>query len=306
MCDFIKIFFACLEPIIIDLDIRRDELTKIKKELDDVESFLEYVESDIKKIGLYDNQNLIHQNLQSVDSDVSEYNAMVYLINSENPNIQKIPQYQISVKYMNKILDKFKTSFENMVKLHSDLSKEYKYKMLAKKYFDLFHEEEIFVIDNDEFINLFETLDLTNDDKKNILSYVIKSNVQYYQSNLSNNIEIDREQEIKKVQEIIYENKNLLSDEYSAFLEGVNKRVNLSLNIKRIINEETLAKIDVRNLILAKTIYLTNKINQSYKSCEFGLVSKYIKDYEELILLKEKIVDLKDKTEIIKIIKGGY
>ena len=65
-------------------------------------------------------------------------------------------------------------------------------------------------------------------------------------------------------------------------------------------------KIDINNLILAKTIYLTHKITQCYKSCEFGLVSKYIKEYDELMVLKENIKNINNKEEIIGIVKGGY
>ena len=67
-----------------------------------------------------------------------------------------------------------------------------------------------------------------------------------------------------------------------------------------------LEKIDINNILLAKIIYLINQISQNYKSCSFGLVSKYIKEYDELMILKEKLSENKEKEEIIKIIRGGY
>jgi len=88
--------------------------------------------------------------------------------------------------------------------------------------------------------------------------------------------------------------------------ERVLKQVNLSLPLRQLVNVEILEKININNLILAKTIYLTNKISQNYKSCSFVLVSKYIKEYDELMVLKEKVININDEDEVIKIIKGGY
>lgn len=306
MCDFVKRFLACLEPIIVDLDDRKDELAKIKNELDSVNDFLKYVDGDVKKIGKYHNQEFIHQNLTSVDSEVSDYKAMVYLIDTDNTSIQKIPQYQIAIEYMEKIIESLTASSSELTKIYLSLDDEYSYKIKAKKYYDLFQNEDVYVLDYSEFVEFFLTLSLTEEDKIDILSYTVKMNVEYYRNNVNENIEIDREQDMKKIQEIIHKNKNLLSNEYDAFIEGIGKYVNLSLNIKKIINEDILAKIDIKNLVLAKNIYLTNKITQNYKSCEFGLVSKYIKEYEELMVLKEKIENINNKDEIIEIIKGGY
>lgn len=306
MCDFIKKLLAYLEPIIVDLDSQKEELDDVKEELDNLKDFLAYVSNDIKKIGKYFNQKLIHQNLININSEVTEYEAMVYLIDTDNPSIQKLPQYQNAVQYMEKVLQYFEILDSKLSDMYRELSDKCHYKLLAKKYYDLFQNEEMYVKDNNEFVNFYLTLEMDNLDKQKVLSYVIKKNVCYYRTNLYETIEIDREQDLRKVQEIIYANKGLLNDEYLSFMERVLKQVNLSLPLKQIVSVDILEKININNLILAKTIYLTNKISQNYKSCSFGLVSKYIKEYDELMILKEKVLNINNNDEIIKIIKGGY
>lgn len=306
MCEFLKRFLACLEPIIGDLDSRKEELDKLNNDLADIKDFFVYIEGDIKKIGKYHNQKLIHQILSNLNSDVSEYDGMVYLIEADNSSIQKLPQYQKAVQYMYDIFRYFDVYFSNLTKLCANLDDEYKYKSLAKKYYDLFQNDNMYLNDNNVFVDFLLKLNISKEDKRDILCYVIKMNVDYYNSNLNENIEIDKQQDLRKIQEIIYANRGLLNNEYASFVEQVEKQVNLSLPIERIVNHDILEKININNLLLAKTIYLTNKISQNYKSCEFGLVSKYIKEYDELMVVKEKIKDEKDQNKIIKIIKGGY
>lgn len=306
MCEFLKRFFACLKPIVEDLDNKKTELDNIKEELDNINEFIDHVMDDEKKIGEYSNQTLIHQALGILDSEVSEYKAMVYLIEADNQNIQRLPQYQNAVQYLRKILKYFNVRLEDLTTLYKKLNSEYHYKEIAKKYYDLFQKEGMYIDDNDEFIELLLSLEISDNDKRDILSYVIKMNVDYYVTNLNEEFEIDKEQDLRKIQEIIHSNKNLLTNEYLSFVEKIGKYVNLSLPIKKIINYDILEKIDINNILLAKIIYLINQISQNYKSCSFGLVSKYIKEYDELMILKEKLSENKEKEEIIKIIRGGY
>lgn len=306
MCEFLKRFLTCLEPIIIDLDSQKEELNNVKEELDNINDFLAYVSNDVKKIGKYLHQKLIHQNLTNMDSEVSEYEAMVYLIDTDNPSIQKLPQYQNALQYMEKVLQYFETLDTKLNDVYKELNDKCHYKSLAKKYYDLFHTDDLYIDDYNEFVNFFLTLEMDDFDKQKVLSYVIKKNVCYYRTNLHEEIEIDREQDLRKVQEIIYTNKGLLNEEYLSFMERILKEVNLSLPLKQTVDMDVLEKININNLILAKTIYLTNKISQNYKSCSFGLVSKYIKEYDEVMVLKEKVLNINNKDEIIKIIKGGY
>ena len=306
MCEFLKRFLTCLEPIIIDLDSQKEELNNVKEELDNINDFLAYVSNNVKKIGKYLHQKLIHQNLTNMDSEVSEYEAMVYLIDTDNPSIQKLPQYQNALQYMEKVLQYFETLDTKLSDVYKELNDKCHYKSLAKKYYDLFYTDDLYIDDYNEFVNFFLTLEMDDFDKQKVLSYVIKKNVSYYRTNLHEEIEIDREQDLRKVQEIIYTNKGLLNEEYLSFMERILKEVNLSLPLKQTVDMDVLEKININNLILAKTIYLTNKISQNYKSCSFGLVSKYIKEYDEVMVLKEKVLNINNKDEIIKIIKGGY
>jgi len=226
MCEFLKRLLACLETLIVDLDSQREELDRVKEELNNIKDFLAYISNDVKKIGEYVNQNLVHQNLININSEVSEYEAMVYLIDTDNPNIQKLPQYQNALQYMEKVLRYFETLDSKLTDMYKELNDKCHYKSLAKKYHNLFQNEDVYIDDYNEFVNFFLTLEIDNLDKQKVLSYVIKKNVCYYRTNLHEEIEIDREQDLRKVQEIIYTNKGLLKDEYLFFMERVLKQVN--------------------------------------------------------------------------------
>ena len=306
MCECVKGFLACLKPIIIDLDYQKEELEKVRNELEKVTDFLMYTNDDIKNIGEYNDQEYIYQNLASFSLDENTYKAIVYLINSDNPQIKCLPQYHEAVKALEGMNNSFKVIKENLTELESKNSEDYEYKSLAKKYYDLFNEEVLFVPEQKEFVDFLLTTNLEEYNKVNLINYVIKVNVSYYRENENNEIEVDREQDLVKIQEIIYKNKMLLSEEYSKFMEMISKQVNLSMSIKDIYYDKNVSKIDINNLILAKRIWLTNQITQNYKSCAFGRVSKYIKEYDELMVLKEKIKNINDKDKIEKIIKGGY
>jgi len=306
MCDFIKKFLSNLEIIISDIDYQKEELDKFREQLEDVTNFLEYVDDDIKKIGTHNNQKLIHENLPDLDLDVDKYQAMVYLVETDNLNIQSMPQYVSAVNYMKELVENFKILKTNLIDLIEKNNNDYEYKVTAQKYYEIFKNEVFYVEEPKEFVKFLLTVDLSEEDVKNILSYTIKNNVEYYQTSVNKPLEVDRKQELMKIHEIIHLNKNLMSNEYNEFMEKISKQVNLSFNIKDLINTDVLEKINIDNLILAKNIWLTNKISQNYKSCEFGRVSKYIKEYDELLVLKEKIVNINDKDEIVRIIKGGH
>ena len=214
-----------------------------------------------------------------------------------------MPQYGEAINTLESMLDSFKVIKENLNELQIKTSEDYEYKALANKYYDIFNQETIYVENQKEFVDFLLTTEMDENSKVNLINYTIKANVDYYRENENNKVEVDREQDLVKIHEIIHKNKMLLSDEYSKFMEMISKQVNITLNIKDIIVDTY--NIDVNNLILAKRIWLTNQITQNYKSCSFGRVSKYIKEYEELMVLKEKIMNINDKDEIIRIIKGG-
>ena len=306
MCDCISKFLKCLEPIIIDLNEVKKELDKLRIELSDVNDFLEYVKGDITKISTYSNQDLIYNNLSSLESDETNYKAMVYLVNGNSENIKALPQYESAVNYMESIIECFEINKENLVELEKRTNDDYEYKSIAKKYYDLFQQENLYIEEQKEFVDFLLTTNLDKKDYEHILCHVVKMNVVYYRNNAFEDLEIDREQDLMKIHEIIHNNKVLMNSEYADFVNKVSKKINITLNIKDIVNEETLQKINIDNIILAKTIWLTNKISQNYKSCEFGRVSKYIKEYDELMVLKDEVKNINDKDKIIKIIKGGY
>lgn len=304
MCDSITFFLSYLKPIISDLDVVKKELNEIKKELNNVQDFLEFINDDVYRVGKYENQEFIIQKLEEIDYDTKYYQGMIYLLESKSEHIQILPQYNDAVNYIKKIIAHFK-ELNNQLSYRVDILDDvYDYKFVANKYYNILNSDKVFVEDTEEFNKFLTNTQITNYNKIKILSYVIKENVCYYEDEQLD--EVDKEQDLVKVQEIIYQNRNLFGNKYNELTDMVSEHVNLTHSLKEMINENVLDKVNIQNIILCKRIWLAKKIMNCYKSCEFAKVSRYTKEYDNLMELRDKVLNINNKKEIIRIIKGGY
>lgn len=304
MCDSITFFLSYLKPIISDLDVVKKELNEIKKELNNVQDFLEFINDDVYRVGKYENQEFIIQKLEEIDYDKKYYQGMIYLLESKSEHIQILPQYNDAVNYIKKIIAHFK-ELNNQLSYRVDILDDvYDYKFVANKYYNILNSDKVFVEDTEEFNKFLTNTQITNYNKIKILSYVIKENVCYYEDEQLD--EVDKEQDLVKVQEIIYQNRNLFGNKYNELTDMVSEHVNLTHSLKEMINENVLDKVNIQNIILCKRIWLAKKIMNCYKSCEFAKVSRYTKEYDNLMELRDKVLNINNKKEIIRIIKGGY
>lgn len=304
MCDSITFFLSYLKPIISDLDVVKKELNEIKKELNNVQDFLEFINDDVYRVGKYENQEFIIQKLEEIDYDTKYYQGMIYLLESKSEHIQILPQYNDAVNYIKKIIAHFK-ELNNQLSYRVDILDDvYDYKFVANKYYNILNSDKVFVEDTEEFNKFLTNTQITNYNKIKILSYVIKENVCYYEDEQLD--EVDKEQDLVKVQEIIYQNRNLFGNKYNELTDMVSEHVNLTHSLKEMINENVLDKVNIQNIILCKRIWLAKKIMHCYKSCEFAKVSRYTKEYDNLMELRDKVLNINNKKEIIRIIKGGY
>ena len=180
MSDFIEKLTSVLEPTIIDLDSKIEELDLKNKELESIESFLNYVSDDPKRINSYSNQSLLIDILPKINSNENTYNASCYLLSSDDDNVMRLPQYDNAVEYLKNIIYYMKNEKIILTNNVADLEKICCEKKLNKKYYEIFKSTNPVVEDVTEFSDFLENQILDEETKINILMYVIKQNVKEY------------------------------------------------------------------------------------------------------------------------------
>ena len=180
MNDFVERLISLLEPTIVDLDSKLDELSNNKNLLEKINAFLNFVDTDIKKIGLYENQQLIINDLTNLGSNENEYKASCYLLNSENDNVKNLPQYHKAYEFIEKIINYFKLRQDEISIKVNDLEKECHEKEVNKKYLKILESANPFIDDVEEFALFIKDKQVIDEDKIKIMNYIIQNNVKEY------------------------------------------------------------------------------------------------------------------------------
>ena len=173
----VKKLIELLEPLIFDLDEKKRLLIESKNELENVSRMLAYTKDNIDMIGIYADQDLILNNLSKVGSNKEEYRASCYLLNSESEDVKKLPQYEKARDLINNIFEYFKLYKAELIVDTGELEKECEEKEMAKKYYNILANANLFVSDTVEFNSFLDRYELKDEDKINILIYVIESNI---------------------------------------------------------------------------------------------------------------------------------
>ena len=169
-----------LNPTIIDLEDKLNELSTKKESLDEIGEMLSKVGDDVIKVGDYENQELIIRHLPNINTNEKEYRASCYLLKSVDKNIQSLPQYIESSNYIERLINYFKKQYDDLKDDVSELENICSEKKLNKKYLEIFSEEKPLVLDTLEFSDFLEKQKLTDEDKINLLIYTIQCNVDGY------------------------------------------------------------------------------------------------------------------------------
>ena len=181
MMEYVKGLTSRLEPLIIDLDDRLNELNLDRQELESVSRLLAYVNGDVNLVGIYADQNLILENLDKVGSNKEEYKACCYLLRSEDENVKSLPQYEQANLYVLNLINYFKLLKSELTVVIQDLEKVCQEKKLEKKYYEIFSNDNPFVYDVSEFKEFLKKHTMSDDEMINILIYTINSNILNYQ-----------------------------------------------------------------------------------------------------------------------------
>ena len=174
-----------LEPLIDDLDEQKRYLAERKKELENVSRMLAYTKDNFDMVGIYADQDLILNNLYKINSTKEEYRASCYLLNSENADVRKLPQYEEAYNLISNIIECFKLYKAELIVETQDIEKKCHEKEIEKKYYDVFSSTNPYVDDVKEFNNLLDTHEISNEDKINLLVATINNNVKEYREKIN-------------------------------------------------------------------------------------------------------------------------
>ena len=170
-----------LEPLIIDLEEKKNILAEKKQELENISRLLAYTNDNLDMVSIYADQDLILNSLDKVGSNKDEYKASGYLLKSENENVKNLPQYEKACDLIRNILDYFKKCKSSLIMETLDMEKICQKKEIEKKYYDVFSNPYPFIENVSEFENFIDEHDISGKDKIDILIYAIKNNALKYE-----------------------------------------------------------------------------------------------------------------------------
>ena len=183
MYDYVKMLTTSLEPLIVDLDERLEELKDKKEKMESVSRFLAYTNGDVNLVGVYADQNLILENLENINSNKEEYKASCYLLRSNDENVKALPQYQAANMYIVGLINYFKVEKTTLASEINELERVCEDKTLEKKYYEIFNNSCPFIENVEEFIAFLDKHTISEDEKVQLLIYAINSNMENYQKN---------------------------------------------------------------------------------------------------------------------------
>ena len=164
----ISVFLSSIKPIVDDIDKVKLYLDQNNKEYEDLNDLVTYVGDDEKRLINYKNQDLIYNYLEMISVNASTYDAIKYLIANSDSGVQGLPQYIKASKNLNTIYG-FLTDRKQEVSERVDvLSYAYTEKYIAKKYYDMFNNNDIYVTDPVEFTNFINRLESSCAFKKSL------------------------------------------------------------------------------------------------------------------------------------------
>lgn len=163
-----------------NLDEKEKEYNVKNDKLHDYQKLLDFINFDAKKLNKYENQDIIKEALDAINSTIERYNAACYLLDSDDENVALLPQYRNSKNYLETLINYLKLTKDQLENSVLNLEKECAMMHLYKKYFELLKEDKPLVKDIDEFMELLDGNSLSMEDRNGILSYIIKCNVDNY------------------------------------------------------------------------------------------------------------------------------
>ena len=247
----ISVFLDSIKPIVEDIDKVKLYLDQSNKEYDELDDLINYVGDDEKRLINYKNQDLIYKYLDMISVNASTYDAIKYLIANSDDSIKGLPQYVKASKNLNTIYGFLNDRKGDIAERVDVLSYAYTEKYIAKKYYEMFSNDNVYVIDPMEFTNFIKRLDITDELRVKVLKNTIVDNLNHYDG---------KDVEVKR--NIMKTYGQYLTNKFVSMLDNASKYIDLSLDIEKLL-ELDQKDYSRDSLILLKRVWFINEINNT-------------------------------------------
>lgn len=183
--DSIKKLVTVLEPLVEDLEEKKENLIERKKELDNVSRLIAYTKDNIETVGVYADQDIIINNLDKLQISKEDYKASCYLLKNESDSVKALPQYQKSFNLISDIIEYFKLHKAELMVEIDELDKMCNKKESEKKYYDILSCPNPLIENGKEFVDFLNNHEISSEEIIKILYNTIHDNVVNYR--LKNN-----------------------------------------------------------------------------------------------------------------------
>lgn len=180
MIDCVNDLVAKLSNDFTSLDETEKEYQTRNDKLIKYENLLDYINCDVKKMNKCDDQELIIDAVKDIDSTVKEYEAACYLVDSTEESVVNLPQYRNARIYLENLINYLKMIRDRLKEETQGLKDNCSKMHISKKYYEILQEDEPFIQDISEFIELLDRENVIDNERRKILSFVIKNNVKNY------------------------------------------------------------------------------------------------------------------------------
>lgn len=301
MCEIIDKLLSIMKPFVENIENDLSNLNEKKDCLNEMNDIITNVDNDVFNLLDIDDDK-VSLYLDNIEGNKTEYVANKYILKSELDEIKKMPQYIDAKKYLDEFYESLLNKREELEKEYEILKQEYKNKELINKYYLMFSSENIFVDDVDEVKSVFDILDISLDDRIETLIIILKNNNNSYQYNgLDKTFKGNSEEEVLKT---LKENNNLKNSEYNELLEAVSVYVDIKKDVDDIIDDSLVDKINISNILLAKKVWLYRKLEFLFNNMNCEKCNKILNKYKNVDNLYERVRNIRNQKEVIRIIKG--
>lgn len=300
MCDIVNKFIDLMKPYVLNIEEDYQKLKNKEFRLNNLDDILNLTNGDcFELLNIeYDNLNAY---FEKFNTNEQEFEASKYILKTKLDEVKALPQYINANEYIDEFYKKLKIEFSNLKNEYNDLNKNFEEEKLINKYYEMFIADNVFVSNVDELKQVFEILNIDFELKNGLLIYILKENNKFYSNNDNQMFtEIEKENALN----IINDYKELDNKVYDELLDAVDEYVDLTKHINEIVNYDLIKKINVCNIVLAKKIWLYQKIKFAYYNMNCKKCNCIIKEFNCVCDLYEKIKYIKNKAEVVKIIKG--
>lgn len=302
MNDIINKVLELMKPYVDNIEQKNNELVLKEQELVLLEKIVSNIGHDSMNVFEHDDSEVFEKLLLEISSNLKEYESNKYILTAKIPEIEKLPQYASAKRYIDNFYRYIKDKFNIVTEEYQNLCDDYQKDELIYMYYKMFKSRNIFVDDALELQTVLECFNMDYDFKIEILTYILKENNKVY--SLNNNIDLEESCDVDLIDEILNKNKKLLTKEYNELLNVVAEYVDLTRAIKDSVDERLINKININNILLAKKVWILKKMEFNYYNHQYNKCMLLEKEFEEVTNLYESVKDIKDKKDVIRIIKG--